>query len=133
MANWLATQPCPCGYYTEPARECTCNAVQIQRYMSKTSAPLFDRIDIQIEVPAVKYKELSSENKGEKSETIRERVVAGRKVQLKRFEKLHNVFNNADMRSKEIREYCRLDTASVELFKMEMQNLVSPPALMTGY
>ena len=101
--------------------------------MSKTSAPLFDRIDIQIEVPAVKYKELSCENKGEKSETIRERVVAGRKVQLKRFEKLHNVFNNVDMRSKEIREYCRLDTASAELFKMEMQNLVSPPALMTGY
>jgi magnesium chelatase family protein len=95
----------------------------IQRYMSKISGPLLDRIDIHIEVPAVKYKELSSESKGETSAAVRERVIRARNIQLKRFAGAKHIFNNADMGSKEIRTYCKLDSAGSELLKMAMSKL----------
>ncbi len=104
-----AMNPCPCGFFTDPNKECTCNTGMIQKYMSKISGPLLDRIDIHIEVPAVKYKDLSSQASSEKSEKIRERVVAARELQIKRFEKSEYIFNNADMGSKEVRQYCSLD------------------------
>jgi magnesium chelatase family protein len=125
-ANFMlaaAMNPCPCGYYTDPNKECTCAPPQIQRYMAKISGPLLDRIDIHIEVPAVKYKELSSEIKGEYSSQIRERVIAARQIQLNRFKGLKNIFNNADMGSKEIRQFCKLDSSSSELLKMAMTKL----------
>jgi magnesium chelatase family protein len=91
--------------------------------MAKISGPLLDRIDIHIEVPAVKYRELSSTQNGECSKEIRDRVIAARDVQLKRFAGLKGIYNNADMGSKEVRQFCQLDTASAELLKMAMTKL----------
>ncbi|MCK9211856.1 MAG: YifB family Mg chelatase-like AAA ATPase [Ignavibacteriaceae bacterium] len=125
-ANFMlaaAMNPCPCGYYTDPNKECTCGQQQIQKYMAKISGPLLDRIDIHIEVPAVKYRELSSTQNGECSKEIRDRVIAARDVQLKRFAGLKGIYNNADMGSKEVRQFCQLDTASAELLKMAMTKL----------
>ncbi len=125
-ANFMlaaAMNPCPCGYYTDPNKECTCGQQQIQKYMAKISGPLLDRIDIHIEVPAVKYRELSSTHNGECSKDIRARVIAARDVQLKRFAGLKGIYNNADMGSKEVRQFCQLDTASAELLKMAMTKL----------
>ncbi|WKZ68536.1 MAG: YifB family Mg chelatase-like AAA ATPase [Melioribacteraceae bacterium] len=125
-ANFMlaaAMNPCPCGFYTDPNRECTCNSGMIQKYMSKISGPLLDRIDIHIEVPAVKYKELSSNVKGETSNDIRKRVVTARNIQLKRFNDTPSIHNNADMPTKEIRKYCKLDEQSSELLKMAMTKL----------
>jgi magnesium chelatase family protein len=118
-----AMNPCPCGFYTDPNKECTCAPPQIQRYMAKISGPLLDRIDIHIEVPSVKYKELSSKTFGEKSEDIRKRVIAAREVQLQRFNDYKNVFNNGDMSSKEVRTFCKLDEEGEELLKMAMTKL----------
>jgi magnesium chelatase family protein len=118
-----AMNPCPCGYYTDPSKECTCAPPQIQKYMAKISGPLLDRIDIHIEVPAVKYKEISSETKGETSTEIRERVIKARKIQYERFANLKDVFSNGDMSSREVRQYCKLDTACSDLLKMAMSKL----------
>jgi len=91
--------------------------------MSRISGPLLDRIDIHIEVPAVKFKELSSASKGEKSAEIRKRVVEARNIQLKRFKGLKGVHNNSDMGSKEIKTFCEIDQASLDLLKMAMTRL----------
>ena len=118
-----AMNPCPCGFFTDTEKECTCAPQQIQRYMSKISGPLLDRIDIHIEVPAVKYKELSSESRSEKSIGIRERVMKARRIQLERFKGVRHIYNNGDMGSKEVRQYCKLDSAGSELLKMAMTKL----------
>jgi magnesium chelatase family protein len=125
-ANFMlaaAMNPCPCGYYTDPSKDCTCAPPQIQKYMARISGPLLDRIDIHIEVPAVKYKEISSDTKGETSTEIRERVIRARKIQYERFADLKDVFSNGDMGSKEVRQYCKLDTACSDLLKMAMTKL----------
>ncbi|MBZ0200571.1 MAG: YifB family Mg chelatase-like AAA ATPase [Ignavibacteriaceae bacterium] len=125
-ANFMlaaAMNPCPCGYYTDPHKKCTCTPPQIQKYMARISGPLLDRIDIHIEVPAVKYKELAGQNNGETSDNIRERVIKARDIQLKRFLNLKHIFNNGDMGSKEVRQYCILDSAGSELLKMAMTKL----------
>lgn len=125
-ANFMlaaAMNPCPCGFYTDPTKECTCTPPQIQRYMAKISGPLLDRIDIHIEVPAVKFKELSSKGEGEKSSQIRERVILAREIQLKRFREMKHVFSNGDMGSKEVRMFCKLDSTGEELLKMAMTKL----------
>jgi len=125
-ANFMLTaamNPCPCGYFTDPTKECTCNTSMIQKYMARISGPLLDRIDIHIEVPAVKFKELSSSVTGEKSEEIRKRVVAARKIQHQRFEGIKHIFCNADMATKEIRKFCKIDSACEELLKMAMTRL----------
>ncbi len=125
-ANFMlaaAMNPCPCGYYTDPTKECTCAPPQIQKYMARISGPLLDRIDIHIEVPAVKYKDISAESKGETSTQIRERVIKARKIQLERFSHLKNIFTNGDMGSKEVRQYCKIDSAGSELLKMAMTKL----------
>lgn len=120
----MATQPCPCGNYGNPNAECTCTPMQIQKYMSKISGPLLDRIDIHIEVPAVKVAELSQKKPGEQSSTIRERVMKARELQLKRFSvSKKNLYSNAGMQSKEIREFCKIDSAGEELLKMAMTKL----------
>jgi magnesium chelatase family protein len=118
-----ATQPCPCGYYTDPTKECTCLPPQIQKYMARISGPLLDRIDIHIEGPAVKYKEISSDTKGESSSEIRERVIRARKIQYERFAHLKNVFDNGDMDSKEVRRYSLPYSACSDLIKMAMSRL----------
>ena len=125
-ANFMlaaAMNPCPCGYYTDPKRECTCKTPEIQRYMSKISGPLLDRIDIHIEVPAVNFKELASTTKTESSEFIRKRVVAAREKQFVRFTEYSGIFNNADMGTNEVRKFCKIDTAGSELLKMAMTRL----------
>ena len=125
-ANFMlaaAMNPCPCGYYTDPNKECTCALPSIQKYMAKISGPLLDRIDIHIEVPAVKYKDLSAKEKGESSEIIRERVINARELQINRYKEISHIYNNGDMGSKEVRKYCKLDSSGEELLKMAMTKL----------
>jgi magnesium chelatase family protein len=115
--------PYPCGYYTDPYKECSCTSQNIQKYLSRVSGPLLDRIDIQIEVPAVQYKELASGYSGENSECIRERVQKAREVQLSRFSDREKLYCNADMQSRDIRDYCQLDKLSEELLKKAITQL----------
>lgn len=125
-ANFMlsaAMNPCPCGYYTDPNRQCTCTSQQIQRYLAKISGPLLDRIDIQIEVPAVKYRDLASSQSGEKSKEIRGRVQKAREIQQARFTDQDHLFCNADMQAKDIRNYCRVDAQGEELLKTAITKL----------
>lgn len=125
-ANFMlvcAMNPCPCGNYGSSTQECTCTPIQIQKYVGKISGPLLDRIDIHVEVPTVKYTELSSKRIGESSSIIRKRVVNAYVVQAQRFAKQKGVFCNADMESKEIKEYCQIDQAGAELLKTAMNRL----------
>jgi magnesium chelatase family protein len=102
-----AMNPCPCGFANDFRKECFCTPPQIQRYMSKISGPLMDRIDIQIDVPAVPYKELSTVRGAESSESIRSRVVGARSIQLRRFYDEH-IYTNAQMGPRQLRKYCVL-------------------------
>jgi magnesium chelatase family protein len=125
-ANFMlvcSMNPCPCGNYGNPQKECTCTPTMIQKYLSKISGPLLDRIDIHIEVAAVNFNELSSSRVGEKSESIKERVIRARDIQTERFKESKNIFKNADMGSKEIRKFIELDIPSQELLKMAMNKL----------
>ncbi|MFQ5674888.1 MAG: YifB family Mg chelatase-like AAA ATPase [bacterium] len=118
-----AMNPCPCGFATDPNNECSCTPPQIQKYLSRVSGPLLDRIDIHIEVPAVKYKELASETSGESSADIRERVMKAREIQQRRFRDRRHLFCNARMESKEIRQYCKIDDQGHELLKTAITKL----------
>ncbi|HEX5734665.1 MAG TPA: YifB family Mg chelatase-like AAA ATPase [Blastocatellia bacterium] len=111
-----AMNPCPCGHFNNPSRECSCTPMQIQRYVSKISGPLLDRIDIHIDVPAVKFKELASDTHGESSDDIRERVVQARRIQLERFVG-EKIFSNAQMTPRLIRKFCVIDSASKALLE----------------
>ncbi len=125
-ANFMlaaAMNPCPCGYYSDPNKQCTCTSQQIQRYLSRISGPLLDRIDIQIEVPAVRYRDLASKQVSERSSDIQQRVQNAREVQLKRFEGCKHLFCNADMQSKDIHKYCRVDAQGQELLKTAITKL----------
>ena len=117
-----AMNPCSCGFFGDPQHECTCSPQQVQRYRARISGPLLDRIDIQVEVPAVKYKELSDKATGEDSTTIRTRVNQAREIQLQRFQQ-RRIFCNAQMSSRDIRTYCQLDTAGEKLLENAMQRL----------
>jgi magnesium chelatase family protein len=120
-ANFMlaaAMNPCPCGYHGDNSHECTCSPAQIQKYMSRLSGPLMDRIDIHIEVPAVNFKELSSDACGEKSKVIRDRVNRARRRQLDRFEKFANIYCNAHMESQMIREICAIDEKAKSLLRL---------------
>ncbi len=119
----IATQGCPCGNYGNPNATCSCNQMQIQRYMSKISGPLLDRIDIHVEVPAVKYAELSSKKSGEPSSAVRTRVKKAREIQRERFKGRKGLFKNADMQSKEIREFCQADKSGEDLLKQAITKL----------
>ena len=125
-ANFMlisAMNPCPCGYATDPHNQCSCSVPQIQKYMHKISGPLLDRIDIHIEVPAVRFSELSSDRQGEPSERIRERVQAARERQLARFRKRPEMFCNADMEPRDIRHYCTIDDTGRSLLKAAITKL----------
>jgi len=113
-----AMNPCPCGYFGDSSHECNCTSAAIQRYMSRISGPLLDRIDIHINVPSVKFKELSSEACGEKSEIVRRRVNDARKRQLARFKKEKKIFCNASMNSRDIQSYCSIDNKSKSLLSL---------------
>ena len=118
-----AMNPCPCGYHGSGQRECPCSQTMIQRYVSKISGPLMDRIDIHIDVPAVNYKELrGSDSKAESSAQIRERVVRARDIQLNRFAAAgERNYSNAQMSSRQIRAYCDLGTDSERMLERAMQ------------
>jgi len=117
-----AMNPCPCGYYTDPKKSCRCNPNKIQHYMSKISGPLLDRIDIHIELPSVKYKELSDTKDGESSKDIKVRVEKTRAIQRERFS-AEGIFYNAQMNTKLIKKYCLLENEAKELLKMAMIEL----------
>jgi len=117
-----AMNPCPCGYFTDPKKECHCTPHQIQRYLSKISGPLLDRIDMHLNVPRLNYEELSGRRKGDPSEVIRERVNNARKIQEKRY-KNDDVLFNAHLESKDLERYCLLDKEGEELLKMAILEL----------
>jgi len=115
--------PCPCGFFGDPSHECHCTPPQIQRYVSKISGPLLDRIDIHIEVPAVKYKELRGEAAIEDSATMRERVVRARNRQLERFRSEKRIYANAQMPPKLIRKYCEISAEGEKLLETAVTRL----------
>ncbi len=113
-----AMNPCPCGFYNDRTRDCHCTPPMIQRYLSKISGPLLDRIDIHIDVPAVKYKELRGSAAPEGSEQVRERVVRARELQLNRFAVAkERIYSNAQMGSRQIRAFCELTTEGERLLE----------------
>jgi magnesium chelatase family protein len=116
-----AMNPCPCGYFNDRSRECHCTPPVIQRYISKISGPLLDRIDIHIDVPAVNYKELRGASGPEGSAQILSRVVAAREIQLHRFGgKERHIFCNAQMSSRQIRQHCELSNDCERLLERAM-------------
>ncbi|MEL4308469.1 YifB family Mg chelatase-like AAA ATPase [Joostella sp. CR20] len=115
--------PSPGGYFNDPDAPVATSPAEMQRYLSKISGPLLDRIDIHIEVTPVPFEKLSEERKGERSTIIRERVNKARRIQTNRFEKLPNIHYNAQMNTKQIRMYCQLDEASLQLLKSAMERL----------
>ena len=117
-----AMNPCPCGHYGDPLKECRCSFQQIQRYRSRLSGPLLDRIDIHIEVPAVKYKELTEEEQGEGSPLIRQRVQRARRIQQERF-RGEGIYCNAQMRTSHLKRYCILKEDSQRLLEVAMKRL----------
>jgi len=117
-----AMNPCPCGYFNDKSRECHCTPPMIQRYVAKVSGPLLDRIDIHIEVPAVQYKELRGGAAAEGSSQIRDRVMMARDRQRERFEKgRERIFANAQMGTRQIRNYCELASDAERLLERAMQ------------
>jgi len=111
-----AMNPCPCGYFGDPVHPCCCGLLAIERYRSRISGPLLDRIDIHLEVPAVAYRDLASEQCGEASSTIRQRVERARAVQRVRFREQRGVYANAHMGARDLRRHCRLhDTVETVL------------------
>jgi magnesium chelatase family protein len=118
-----AMNPCPCGYYGDPQKPCTCSSSTVTKYQKRISGPLLDRIDIHVQVPRVDYDKLSDRRMGESSKTVRERVEAARDQQRRRFAGLKEISSNADMRPAEVRKYCELDPACTSLMKTAMSQL----------
>jgi magnesium chelatase family protein len=115
--------PCPCGYFNHPERECTCGPGVVQRYLAKISGPLLDRIDLHVEVTPVAFSELSSTKIFEKSEQIRERVIKARSIQEERYKLLDGVYANAQISSKTLKEICVISTAGQNMLKIAMEKL----------
>ncbi len=118
----LAGNPCPCGNAFDPSKVCTCTPLQIKNYLGKLSGPLLDRIDIYIEILPVKYKELDDEAYGEKSETIRKRVIKARKIQLERYKGL-KIYSNSQLSTSAINRFCKLDGECKILIKNAFEKL----------
>lgn len=118
-----AMNPCPCGYYNHPSKECTCSAGSVHRYMGRISGPLMDRIDMHIEVTPVDPAELADAAPGEPSAAVRERVCRARAIQRERFRGCEGVHTNAMMNPAMLREYCRLDAPAAALLEQAMQRL----------
>ncbi|NOZ09317.1 MAG: YifB family Mg chelatase-like AAA ATPase [FCB group bacterium] len=125
-ANFMlvtAMNPCPCGYYTDPRNDCTCNPMIIQKYLSRISGPLLDRIDLHVDVPPVPYAELTNKNRCERSEDIRHRVQQAREIQTRRFSRNPNLHANAGMEKAEIEKYCKIGDEGETLLKTAMEKL----------
>ena len=115
--------PCPCGYYNHPDKECTCPPGAVQKYLNKVSGPLLDRIDLHVEVTPVGFNELTTIRPGEPSAAIRQRVIQAREVQASRFQGHSAIFANAQMGSRMLREICSLDPVCNELLRTAMDRL----------
>lgn len=115
--------PCPCGYYNHPDRECVCAPGVVQKYLSRISGPLLDRIDIHIEIVPVPFEKLSELKESESSEKVRERVIKARQIQELRFRDIDGVYCNAQMSSKQMRSFAQIDKAGSDLLKNAMQRL----------
>jgi magnesium chelatase family protein len=115
--------PCPCGYYGDPVKPCTCSNQVVTKYQKRISGPLLDRIDIHVEVPRVEYEKLSDTRFGESSEKVRERVEAARERQRARFDGKDGISANADMRPAEIRKFCALEETGKSLMQAAMNQL----------
>ena len=113
---------CPCGYHTDPKKECRCTPGQIQKYMAKISGPLLDRIDIHLEVPAVPYEKLVGEPTGESSYEIRQRVNRARQIQLERLTEGEG-YSNAGMQPRQLRKYCKMAEGADQLLEIAIKQL----------
>ena len=125
-ANFMlvsSMNPCPCGYYNHPDKDCLCPPGMVQKYLNKISGPLLDRIDLHVEVTPVSFEELSSKEKGESSASIRERVMAARELQGSRYKENEGVHANAQMSTKQLQVFCKLNPESQQLLKMAMTKL----------
>jgi magnesium chelatase family protein len=125
-ANFMliaSMNPCPCGYYNHPEKECVCGPGIVQRYLNKISGPLLDRIDLHVEVTPVRFEEMTSSRKTENSKSIRERVIIGREVQIERFKNNPEVYCNAMMPSHMVKEICQINEAGKALLKTAMERL----------
>ena len=125
-ANFMlvaSMNPCPCGYYNHPEKECVCGPGIVQRYLSKVSGPLLDRIDLHVEVVPVSFDELMARRKSDTSEEIRERVVKARQIQSDRFAGQNNIYCNAMMPSNMVKDICVITDAGVKLLKTAMERL----------
>jgi magnesium chelatase family protein len=115
--------PCPCGYYNHPAKDCVCNSGVVQKYLNKISGPLLDRIDLHVEVVPVSFDEMADKQRGEGSKEIRQRVIKARDVQIQRFAQITSIHCNAQMDSRMIRKHCALSSAGLALLKTAMEKL----------
>lgn len=125
-ANFMliaSMNPCPCGYYNHPEKECVCGPGVVQRYLNKISGPLLDRIDLHVEVTPVKFDEMTSTRKAESSGSIRERVILGREQQVNRFKEYPEIYCNAMMPSHMVKEVCQINEAGKALLKTAMERL----------
>ncbi|MCH7399353.1 YifB family Mg chelatase-like AAA ATPase [Belliella sp. DSM 107340] len=125
-ANFMliaSMNPCPCGYYNHPEKECVCGPGIVQRYLNKISGPLLDRIDLHVEVTPVKFDEMTSTRKAESSKSIRDRVIKGREQQVIRFAESPEIFCNAMMPSHKVKEVCQISEAGKALLKTAMERL----------
>jgi magnesium chelatase family protein len=116
-----AMNPCPCGYFGDPHHNCTCTPSMMQKYVSRISGPLLDRIDIHIEVPSIPYEELTSKEPGEESSKIRDRVNRARDSQLKRYEDRKNLYCNAQLSQRDLAKYCEIDDSSDKLLRLAIE------------
>jgi len=125
-ANFMliaAMNPCPCGYYNHPDKDCVCAPGVVQKYLNKISGPLLDRIDIHVEVVPVPFREMNSDKKGEKSKYVRERVIVARNIQQQRFAEDAKVHANGQMTTKQLGVYCKLSKEGQDLLKNAMERL----------
>ena len=118
-----AMNPCPCGYYNHPKTACQCKSGEVQKYINRISGPLFDRIDIHIEVVPVDFKRLSDERQSENSNDIRARVIGARQIQEKRFDGMEGIYSNSQIPSKMLRDVCRINEAGNRMLKNSMEKL----------
>jgi len=115
--------PCPCGYYNHPEKECVCSPGVVKSYLNRISGPLMDRIDLHVEVTPVPFKDLSESPPGEKSNDVRKRVIQARKVQEIRFSEHQKVYNNSQMSARDVNQFCSLDDTGRNLLKTAMEKL----------
>ena len=125
-ANFMlvaSMNPCPCGYYNHPEKECVCPPGGVQRYLNKVSGPLLDRIDLHLEVTPVSFDQMTADRKSESSAEIRQRVIRARALQVERFKDRPEIYSNAMMPAQSVREFCPIDTVGKNLLKKAMERL----------